>query len=383
VEQQVARKATFATTFRAAVRQVHLWLGLSAGLILALVGLSGAVLVFAEQMVKQEVPSFYHDAGPGEWRPVSEWVADAEKKWPDLAPIKFIFGPGSIPMPTGAPILFKNTEVNGAERHTLIPIDPVKGVAIERVNAEDTWAGLLVIFHKELLSEEIGALLVAICGVIGIVSVLTGVYMWWPNPGRWGMAFRFRRGARGAALLYDLHSVPAIWLLLPLALALATGLYMQKPDWVDPLVRVVSDVRDTPPEGVVSSPAGTCPKATTLDEAVAMARQGREDQILRHVYLPLGPNGVYDVEFRARDANSRADGDRIYVDKTCPKILYVAEVEDMTAGETAKSWAWPMHTDLLLGWTGKILLLLAGLSLPVLFVTGLLFWLKTRRSKAV
>jgi uncharacterized iron-regulated membrane protein len=54
----------------------------------------------------------------------------------------------------------------------------------------------------------------------------------------------------------------------------------------------------------------------------------------------------------------------------------------MTTGETIRAWMWPLHADLLLGWTGKVILLLAGLSLPALFVTGLLFWLKRRRSRA-
>jgi uncharacterized iron-regulated membrane protein len=384
VELAVApnRKTKTVSGFRTVVRQIHLWLGLSAGLILALVGLSGAGLVFAEQMVKQEAPTFFADVGPGDWRPVSEWIADVEKKYPDLAPLKFVFGPGTIPMPTGVPILFKNTEHNGAERHTLIPIDPVKGIALERVNAEDTWAGWLVIFHKELLAEDAGLLIVAICAVVGIVSVITGAYLWWPKPGRWGAAFRFRRGARGAAVLYDLHSVPAIWILLPLTLALVSGLYIQKPDWIDPIVRVVSDVRDLPPAAAVSSPSGTCAKETSLDEAVALARQGREGQVLRHVYLPMGPNGTYDIEFRTPEANPRADGDRLYVDRNCPKIVDVIAVNTMTLGETAKSWMWPLHADLLLGWAGKAILFLAGLALPALFVTGLLFWLKTRRNKS-
>jgi uncharacterized iron-regulated membrane protein len=346
---------------------------------LALVGLSGAGLVFSEQMVRVEAPSFFADVGPGKWTPVSKWIADAEKKYPDLAPLKFVFGPGSIPMPTGVPVLFKKTEVNGEERHTLISIDPVKGIALDRINAEDTWAGWLVIFHKELLAEDLGITIIAICTIIGLVSIITGAYLWWPKAGRWGMAFRFRRGARGAALLYDLHSVPAIWLLLPLALALVTGLYIEKPDRVDPIVRVASNVRDLPPASAVSSPAGTCVKATSLDEAVALAHQGREDEILRHAYMPMGPQGTYDIEFRAANANPRADGDRIYVDRNCPKVLATVEVNTMTLGETVKSWMWPIHADLLLGWVGKTILFLTGLMLPLLFVTGLIFWLKTRR----
>lgn len=382
MEQPVVTKTVAVPLIRNVVRQVHLWLGLSAGLILVLVGITGSALVFAEQMVKREAPALFTDVGPGEWRPVSEWIANAEKKYPDLAPLQFAFGPGAIPMPTGVPILFKMTERNGSERHTLIPIDPVKGIALDRIDAEDTWSGSLVIFHKELMAGDVGILIVAICTVLGILSVGAGIYLWWPKPGRWGMAFRFRRGARGVALLYDLHSVPAVWILLPLMLALVSGLYTLKPDWVDPIVRVVSNVREFPPEGLASSPPGTCSKDTTVDEAMALAKRGREDEILRHLFLPLGPNGFYDIGLRAPDANSRADGDRILVDSRCPKILAVASVDSMTTGETIRAWMWPLHADLLLGWTGKIILLLAGLSLPLLFATGLLFWLKRRRSRA-
>jgi len=66
VEQAVTPRKTAGYVLRSITRQIHLWLGLSAGLILALVGLSGAGLVFSEQMVRQEAPSFFADVGPGE-----------------------------------------------------------------------------------------------------------------------------------------------------------------------------------------------------------------------------------------------------------------------------------------------------------------------------
>lgn len=381
VDAGIARESRtrFVSIFRTVIRQVHLWLGLSAGLILAVVGLSGAGLVFADQMVKSEVPSFFASVGAGEWRPVSEWLSDAEKKYPDLKPIKFVFGPGSIPMPTAVPVLFAKTEHNGDERHTLISVDPVKGIALQRIDAEDTWAGILVIFHKELLADDAGMVIVAIAGIFGIISVISGIYLWWPKPGRWSMAFRFRRGARGIALLYDLHGVPAGWVAIPLLLALVSGLYIEQPRWIDPIVNVASAVRDLPPASARSSAPGSCSKATNVDEAVALAKSGRETKILRHLYLPLGPTGTYDIELRAPDANPRADGDRIYVDANCPRVVAVVASDSFSVGENLKSWMWPLHADLLLGPIGKVLLFFAGLSLPALFATGLLYWLKTRR----
>lgn len=379
MDQTTKTRQPTARLLRSTIRQMHLWLGLTVGAILALVGATGAALVFAEPLVKWQAPQLFHDIGPGEWRPLSELIANAEKKYPDLAPFQFMYGPGTIPMPTGVPIFFKLTQENGHERHTLIPLDPVKGEVLQRVNAEDTLAGLLVIFHKELLSEDVGILIVAICGVVGLLSVGLGIYLWWPRAGRWGAAFRLRRGARGTALLYDLHSVPGIWLTLPLVLALLSGVYIQKPDWLDPITRVVSDVREVDFKTVVSSPEGTCPAATTTDEAVSLAKAGRENQVLRLVWLPRTPTGVYKVELRRPESNTRAEGTTVYVDRNCPKVLHAAAIEDMTAGERAKGWMWPLHANLLLGWVGQGLLFLAGLMLPALFVTGLLFWLKTRR----
>jgi uncharacterized iron-regulated membrane protein len=361
------------------VRQVHLWLGATVGLLLAAIGLSGALLVFAEPLVKWQAPQLYHDGGPGEWRPVSEWQASAEAKYPELKPLTFMYGPGTIPMPTGVPIFFTLTKKDGHERHTLIPIDPVAGKVLDRVDAEDTLAGLLVIFHKELLAHDTGILLVAIAGVIGLVSVVSGLYLWWPRRGNWSAALKFRRGARGSALLYDLHSVPGFWVLIPLGIALFSGVYLQKHDWVDPIVGVFSDVREPDFTKTVSSPAGTCPTPTTIDDAVRLAKESREDQVVRLLWGPRTPTGVYKVELRKPSANTRAEGTTVYVDRHCPRVIEIAAVEHMTAGERLKGSMWPLHTNLMLGLVGQALVFLAGLALPLLFVTGVWFWLKTLR----
>ena len=117
--------------FRTVVRQVHLWLGLSAGLILALVGLSGAGLVFAEQMVKQEAPPFSRMSGREMAAGFRMDCRRGEKiSRPCAAEVRF--RTGHDPDADRRADLFKNTEHNGAERHTLIPIDPVKGIALQR-----------------------------------------------------------------------------------------------------------------------------------------------------------------------------------------------------------------------------------------------------------
>lgn len=60
------------------------------------------------------------------------WV-NAERKYSELKPFQFLYGPGTIPMPTGTPIFFKHTEKDGSERHTLIPIDPVYAAVTQTI----------------------------------------------------------------------------------------------------------------------------------------------------------------------------------------------------------------------------------------------------------
>lgn len=89
-------------TLRRVLGQVHLWLGLAVGLLLSAIGLSGAALVLAEPLVRHQAPQLFADIKGGEWRPVSEWFASAERRYPELAPFRFAFGSGTIP--TGVPI---------------------------------------------------------------------------------------------------------------------------------------------------------------------------------------------------------------------------------------------------------------------------------------
>ena len=118
MDTPAVRKPARVLVLRRVLRQVHLWLGLTMGGLLALIGASGAALIFAEPMVRREAPQLFTET-QGAWRPVSEWIAIAERKYPDLAPLKFVFGPGTIPMPMGTPIIFKIAEKGGEERHAL------------------------------------------------------------------------------------------------------------------------------------------------------------------------------------------------------------------------------------------------------------------------
>jgi uncharacterized iron-regulated membrane protein len=361
-------------------RTVHLWLGLSAGLILAIIGLTGALLVFNEQMSRAETgAALFTPIEKGEWRPVSEWIANVEKRYPEYAPVESVHGIGAVPIATGVPVLFKHAERGGKESHVLLGVNPVTAEPTGVVIAEDTWIGTILLLHVELLSGETGNLIVALVAVTAIVLTLTGLYLWWPRPGRWGHIFMVRKDARGAAQLLDLHNVPTVWLFVPYLIILLTGLYLQKSDWIDPLIKPLSEIRELQDSETASAAIGACAKATTIDGAIAIARKDRDPrEAIKTIWLPSGPQTPYFIELSANSADPRKGGTVIWVDRNCPQIVSQREASAMTAGETIKAWLWPLHADLGLGLFGQILVAAVGLLLAGLFATGTLLWLKRR-----
>jgi uncharacterized iron-regulated membrane protein len=67
--------------------------------------------------------------------------------------------------------------------------------------------------HGELLIGPFGAILVELAGVWAIIMILTGLYLWWPNPedGLAGVLYP-RLNTRGRTFLKDLHSVTGVWI---------------------------------------------------------------------------------------------------------------------------------------------------------------------------
>lgn len=359
---------------------VHRLIGLTAGLLLALIGLSGALLVLNERLVRFEASETLM-AGPlsGPWRPVSEWIANAERRFPELAPFESVHDAGSIPLATSVPVLFKHLDGGPrGEGHGLVAIDPTTGEPLGFVLAEDTVAGTILLFHMELLSHEVGQLIVSLTGVIGLVSIASGAYLWWPAKGRWSQSLRLRRNATGLARFRDLHNVPAAWLLVPAAIVIFTGVYLHQPSWVDPMIKPFSDIRELQDTENASSPQGACAQKTTLDQAIALALEIQPEAVVRQIWLPSEPRTPYFVELRARGTNPRASGTGIWVDQNCPKRVSVRKYQDLTAAETLKAWLWPIHTDLGLGIVGQCLVFLSGILLPFLFVTGIIMWQRRR-----
>jgi uncharacterized iron-regulated membrane protein len=91
-------------------------------------------------------------------------------------------------------------KVDAGDASTTVVIDPYTARVTETFPWQDGWYELANTIHGSLMIGDTGDILIEIAASLGIILIVTGVYLWWP-----------RNGAR-AQLTPDLAgSRPCFW----------------------------------------------------------------------------------------------------------------------------------------------------------------------------
>jgi uncharacterized iron-regulated membrane protein len=361
---------------------LHLWLGLTAGFVLALIGLTGAFLVFYAPMLTTELGHrlFDVDGPPPHHAAVDEWIAGARRSYGDFGPIDFVMGPRfGIGGGNAA-----NLGVETPDRkHLTITIDPNSGLPLGKFIWEDTYTTQILRFHAQLSSSLFwGREVVAWLGMAMIVSMATGLYLWWPRNRNWYVAFTLKRGARGRRRLLDLHNLFAVYLYVPLLILAVTGVYIIKPYWIDPAISLVSMVRTPDADALArASKPGSCKARTTPGQAADLAQALFPSAKFVLIVIPRQQEQPYRVQLAPPNNLDDKGQTQVFVDRECPVILTAIDGEVRVASEVFKAVVFPLHRNLMLGRFGQVVVFLSGLLLPVSFVTGLLLWLDKRKNR--
>lgn len=371
---------------------VHLWLGLTLGLLLSIYGLTGSILVFHAE-IDEWLNSDVCDVIPPE---------DAAR----YRPLAQIFDAGRTVLPASARLTFATyprhaksafaqdyavTAATGAVENWRVYVDPytaqVTGKRLMTVSDRwlpETFIGFVFKLHYALLLPDgVNQIVVGVSAALLIISVLTGLIVWWPLTGKWFKALTIKRNASRERFNYDLHKTSGFYTTLVMLPVLFSGIYMVLPHNVVPVLEVFSPVtyrywfRSTPKP----QPPITLAEAITRAQALypkgrphwLYAAYGADPQIATYTICLDDVDRPGSLLQRVCVVMDRYTGN--YLDIDDPALV------DATAGEIFTHWQWPLHSGQGFGMTGRILVCLTGLACPVIFVTGVIRWLQKRRVK--
>lgn len=358
---------------RKLVVELHLWLGLPAAAVLAVVALTGAVLVFEKDLDRAWHPGLRQIDAAAPALPLETLHARARDAAPGCAIREIRLAPA------GEPVEFR------FEKGPHVRLDPATGAVLGTLARGDSFFGLVERVHTSLVLGDVGRWIVIGSSVALLALLATGLVLWWPKQWRQlKAAVTLAPGRRGRALHFNLHNTLGFWSALPLGAIALTGAIVGVKPLGDALRRLGGPAAEMRPPAPAS--AASLPIAS-LDALAAAARTTFPGAQQLRLFAPRvterGPAGAWRVEAIAAGTPHEHARSRAYLDPRSADVLRIDRFADLPLGQRLRALARPIHDGSILGRPTQALAFLAVLLLPILSVTGVaLWWLKRRAQLA-
>ncbi|MDG6399627.1 PepSY-associated TM helix domain-containing protein, partial [Pseudomonas quasicaspiana] len=198
--------------------QVHWFFGITAGLVLALMGITGALYSFEDEILEWINPDALIIEARGAPLPPVELVRKLEAETGLTVAILRV----QIVGDKAAQVYF--TPPPGERRGPMRNFNPYTG----EVTGDAAGAGFfdfVLRLHRFLAMGEYGKQVTAACTLILIFFCLSGLYLRWPRKAlNWRIWLTMDWAKKGRSFNWDLHSVFGTWCLLFYLLFAVTGL---------------------------------------------------------------------------------------------------------------------------------------------------------------
>jgi uncharacterized iron-regulated membrane protein len=373
---------------------LHLWTGIIFCIPFVLIGISGSVLMIGHELPNRFVPN----SASGTYKSAAEIIAAAKAVAPpDRAAVNYDVPakPGDLAYVRFAAPPRQGQQQAGPQRPgagTRVSVDPVTLEA--KIDQSQGQAGpgqsargfdfmrLMHDMHGRLLinggtgRQFVGWLGVFMCGL-----GLTGIIMWWPRPGQWGNAFKFRLKGNALRANRETHGAFGIWSLIVFMIVSFSGVYIVFPQPINSVVNAspaIRDLRNQKPFPVQPI-EGTAP--ADADAVADLAREAVPGGVVRAISLPANPELPYRVTLsREGDMNGKPRA-LVIVDPWQSKVMEVRDPDAYRTIDKFLAFQRQLHAGNGVGWWWWIPVFISGF-LPALFVgTGIAMYLIKRRNK--
>ena len=205
--------------------QLHWLFGITAGLVLALMGVTGAAYSFQDELLRALNPEFFQ----GELR--DSPVLTAVQLVPALAvagqqPVVGVWLGGQDERVGRVLFAPEPGERRGPSRY----FDATSAELLGEPRGQGFF-DLMLKLHRFLAMGEYGKQITAACTLILLFFCLSGLYLRWPRQASsWRAWLTLDWARKGRSFNWDLHAVAGTWCLAFYLLAALTGLYWSY-DW--------------------------------------------------------------------------------------------------------------------------------------------------------
>ena len=365
---------------RTVLFQIHWFLGITAGLVLAVMGVTGGLMSFEPEILAAINPGIVTvTPGPIAPLPAPALIDRARAQLPEGRIVRVIVSPD----PTRAAAVSYTPQ--GSKEPQRRYLDPATGRLLPEARGSGVFE-LVGNLHRWLAlpghGNGWGRPITGFAALSLIYFALSGLYLRWPRrPLDWRNWLVIDGRMTGRNFYRALHAVVGGWVLVFYLVSAGTGLWWSYGWYRDgvqhllgaeraqprPDARGKKDRDETPVDwtrawtGFTRATAGRA-----YDSVTASTREGTT------------------VQFRAKLPGARHDrvSDEVSIDSRTGAVLSDTRYADRPLGADIVTSVYEIHRGAYFGLIGRVGIMLASLTMPLFTITGFLLYFARRRRKA-
>jgi len=367
--------------------QVHWFFGVTAGLVLAVMGITGALYSYEEEILEAlNLDALF--VQPGEHQlPLAEFVRRVGEQTQGLITNLRI----DVNERKAAQVWLKPE--SGAKHAAVRNFDPYTGALKPDTVGSDFFKFVLDV-HRFLAAGEYGKQVTAACALVLVFFCLSGLYLRWPRqPLNWRAWLIVDWMKTGRSFNWSLHSVLGTWCLVVYLSQAVTGLNFSYAWFNEGLTRLIGDPPGVADQRPKSSPTAAASvsekrKINPLSTKVNYVAIGNTINAVAgpelrayNLRLPTTPGAPAFVFFLLNDSPHPRALNQITLDPQTGEALAVSRYAEKGLGSQLLISNYAIHTGTFFGWLGRGLITVCAVLMPLLFITGWLLYLDRRRNR--
>ncbi|RMP76459.1 PepSY domain-containing protein [Pseudomonas syringae] len=356
--------------------QLHWFFGITAGLVLTLMGITGALYSFEDEILDVLNPD----------------VLLVQERTATLPPIELVH---RLEAATGLTVAILRVDTLG-NRAAQVYFTPEPGERRGPKRNFDPYTGELkgdavgegffdfvLQLHRYLAAGEVGKQITAACTLVLVFFCLSGLYLRWPrNALNWRVWLTMDWAKKGRSFNWDLHSVFGTWCLLFYLLFAITGLSWSY-DWVsNGLNKLLGDSLPVQRKAPVAPSSQSAPLLVDY-AAIWDSVQKTAGPELRayNLRLPASGGQPATVFYLLKDSPHPRALNSITLDPANGQVSSVSRYAERSFGAQLLASNYALHVGSYFGLFGRLIMTAASLMMPLFFITGWLLYLDRRRKQ--
>jgi len=385
------------SAFKKWTGKLHLWFGLSIGLIIFIVSVTGALYVF-----KDEIENFtrkdviYHKEQNIAQKQILP-IRVLEKAVDNQVKEKFKIHWVNVPIDKTMSYQFYWYEHNTTAWnyfdefpiYKVAYVNPYNGKVLRVYDEKNGFFQIVKMIHWSfLLKQDWGKYVVGIPVIIFIIMLISGIILWWPKnkaARKQRFSFRWKNIKSWKRKNYDLHNILGFYASIFALIFSITGLFYAF-FVIQTMMYVVFSGGNTvyPDFSHITTKAPLETRNhTTLDKVINTVRTNYPDSYgfsvdLGHPHMDDHEHPNFSVFVKHLSYSYHKNSSLIF-DENSGELLHTHDMKDKNFGEKVVGANYDIHVGSILGLPTKIIAFIVSLICASLPVTGFLVWWGRRK----